>query len=134
MIWTEGLDILKIFIDYLNNIHSTIKLTSSHSSTNIPFLDVSVSLTNDGSIYADLYTKPTEKHQRLLYSSCHPMHTKKAIPFSRALRLRRICSTDTTSGWGGGGGGGQKTRIGPGTFLFQNHPTKSDVTSDERLS
>ena len=40
MIWTEGLDNLKIFIDYLNNIHSTIKFTSSHSSTNIPFLDV----------------------------------------------------------------------------------------------
>ena len=54
MIWTEGPDNLKIFIDYLNNIHSTIKFTSSHSSTNIPFLDVSVSLTNDGSISTDL--------------------------------------------------------------------------------
>ena len=96
MIWTEGLDNLKIFIDYLNNIHSTIKFTSSHSSTNIPFLDVSVSLTKDGSISTDLYTKPTDKHQHLLYSSCHPLHTKKAIPFSLALRLRRICSTDAT--------------------------------------
>ena len=28
-----------------------------------------------------------------------------------------------------GGGGGQKTPIGPGTFLCQNHPTKSDITS-----
>ena len=96
MIWTEGLDNLKIFIDYLNNIHSTIKLTSSHSSTNIPFLDFSVSLTNVGSISADLYTKPTDKHQHLLYSSCHPLNTKKAIPFSLALRIRRICSTDAT--------------------------------------
>ena len=94
MIWTEGLDNLKIFIGYLNNIHPTIKFTSSHSSTNIPSLDVSVSLTNDGSISTDLYTKPTDKHQHLLYSSCHPLHTKKAIPFSLALRLRRICSTD----------------------------------------
>ena len=96
MIWTEGLDNLKIFIDYLNNIHSTIKFTSSHSSTNIPFLDVNVSLTNDGNTSTDLYTKPTDKHQHLLYSSCHPLHTKKAIPFSLALRLRRICSTDAT--------------------------------------
>ena len=96
MIWTEGLDNLKIFIDYLNNIHSTIKFTSSHSSTNIPFLGVSVSLTDDGSLSSDLYTKPTDKHQHLLYSSCHPLHTKKAIPFSLALRLRRICSTDAT--------------------------------------
>ena len=94
MIWTEGLDNLKIFIDYLNNIHSTIKFTSSHS-TNIPFLNVlNVSLTNDGNISTDLYTKPTDKHQHLLYSSCHPLHTN--IPFSLALRLRRICSTDAT--------------------------------------
>jgi len=44
MIWTEGPDKLKIFIDYLNNIHSTIKFTSSHSSTNVPFLVTLVSL------------------------------------------------------------------------------------------
>ena len=55
-----------------------------------------MSLTNDSSISTDLYTKPTDKHQHLLYSSCHPLHTKKAIPFSLALRLRRICSTDAT--------------------------------------
>ena len=96
MIWTEGLDNLKIFIDYLNNIHPSIKFTSSHSSTNVSFLDVNVSLTNDGNISTDLYTKPTDKHQHLLYTSCHPLHTKKAIPFSLALRLRRICSTDET--------------------------------------
>ena len=42
MIWYEGLDNLKIFIDYLNNTHSTIKFTSSHSFTNLTFLDVSV--------------------------------------------------------------------------------------------
>ena len=29
-----------------------------------------------------------------LKSSCHPAHTKRIIPFSLALRLRRICSTD----------------------------------------
>ena len=53
-------------------------------------------MTNDGSISTDLYTKPTDKHQHLLYSSCHPFHTKNAIPFSLALRLRRICSIDAT--------------------------------------
>ena len=96
MIWTESPENLKIFIDYLNNIHRTIKFTSSHSPTNVPFLDVNVSLTSNGNINTDLYTKPTDKHQHLLYSSCHPLHTKKAIPFSLALRLRRICSTDET--------------------------------------
>ena len=70
-----------------------MKFTSSHSLTNVPFLDVMVSLHN-GIIETDLFTKPTDKHQHLLSSLCHPHHTKKAIPFSLALRLRRICSTE----------------------------------------
>ena len=90
MIWTEGPEKLKIFVDYLNNLHSTIKFTCSHSPTNI-LLDVMVSI-KDGFIEADLYTKPTDKHQYLLISSCHPQHTKRSIPYSLALRLRRICS------------------------------------------
>ena len=32
----------------------------------------------------------------LIYLSCHPLHTKIAIPFSLALRLRRIRSIDAT--------------------------------------
>ena len=91
MIWTPGPEKLKVFVDYLNNLHSTIKFTCSHSPSNIPFLDVMVSV-KDGSIETDLYTKPTDKHQYLLVSSCHPQHTKRATPFSLALRLRRICS------------------------------------------
>ena len=91
MIWTAGPEKLKIFVDYLNNLHSTIKFTSSHSPSSIPFLDVMVSV-KDGSIETDLYTKRTDKHQYLLVSSCHPQHTKRAIPLSLALRLRRICS------------------------------------------
>ena len=48
----------------------------------------------NGRLETDLYVKPTDKHQYLLKSSCHPSHTKQCIPFSMALRLRRICSTD----------------------------------------
>ena len=91
MIWTTGPEKLKIFVDYLYNLHSTIKFTCSHSPSNIPFLDVMVSV-KDGSIETDLYTKRTDKHPYLLASSCHPQDTKRAIPFSLALRLRRICS------------------------------------------
>ena len=43
-----------------------------------------------------LYTIPTDKHQYLLHSSCHPIHSKRAIPFGLALRHRRICSTNET--------------------------------------
>ncbi|XP_078370299.1 uncharacterized protein LOC144654063, partial [Oculina patagonica] len=95
MIWTHSIDDLHAFTSYLNSIHPTIKFTSNYSLTSIPFLDVNVFL-NNGNISTDLYTKPTDKHQYLLHSSCHPTHTKRAIPFSLALRLRRICSSDET--------------------------------------
>ena len=96
MIWTEGEDNLKTFINYLNSIHPTIKFTheySNSSNQSLPFLDVQVHL-NNNQIQTDLHTKPTDKHQYLLKSSCHPAHTKRNIPFSLALRLRP----------GGGGG------------------------------
>ena len=96
MIGTEGEDNLKTFINYINSIHPTIKFTheySNSSNQSLPFLDVQVHLYNN-QIQIDLHTKPTDKHQYLLKNSCHPAHTKRTIPFSLALRLRRICSTD----------------------------------------
>ncbi len=35
-----------------------------------------------------------DSHSYLLYSSSHPNHTKRSIPFSQFLRLRRLCSED----------------------------------------
>ena len=90
-----GADDLHAFTCYLNSILPTIKFTSNYSFTSIPFLDVNVSVDN-GNITSDLYTKTTDKHQYLLHSSCHPQHTKRAIPFSLALRLRHIGSSDET--------------------------------------
>ena len=95
MIWTHSADDLHGFTSYLNSIQPTIKFTSNYSFTSIPFLDVNVFVDN-GNITTDLYTKATDKHQYLLHSSCHPQHTKRAIPFSLALRLRRVCSSDET--------------------------------------
>ena len=92
LLWTHGEEKLNDFITYLNNLHPTIKFTSSFSYNEIPFLVVKVMLLN-GRLETDLYVKPTDKHQYLLKSSCHPSHTKQSIPFSMALRLRRICST-----------------------------------------
>ena len=43
----------------------------------------------------DLYIKPTDKYQYLHIGSCHPKHTKSAIPYGQALRLRRMCSEET---------------------------------------
>ena len=71
-------------------MHPTIKFTADWSKISINFLDVTVSIA--GVIETDLYVKPTDSHQYLLSSSCHPFYCKKGIPYSQALRLNRICS------------------------------------------
>ena len=40
--------------------------------------------------------KPTDCHPYLDYISAHPSHFKTSIPYSQALRLRRICDDQET--------------------------------------
>ena len=40
----------------------------------------------------DLFVKPTDRYQFLYPSSSHHYHCKKGIPYSQALRLKRISS------------------------------------------
>ena len=90
-LWEHGENKLKSFIDKINKAHPTIKFTAEWSKTSINFLDVTVSLI-EGVIETDLFVKPTDSHQYLQSSSCHPFHCKKGIPYSQALRLNHICS------------------------------------------
>ena len=80
-LWEHGEGKLKSFIDNINKMHPTIKFTADWSKTSIKFLDVTVSIT-EGIVETDLYVKPTESHQYLLPSSCHPFYRKKGIPYS----------------------------------------------------
>jgi len=89
-VWTEGEERLG---EFMNSFHNTIKFTFDWSSEQVNFLDVNVVLRN-GIVSTDLYSKPTDKHQYLFHTSCHPNSCKKGIPFGQALRIRRICSTN----------------------------------------
>ena len=93
LIWQHGEEKLKQFIDALNQAHESIKFTAEWSKEKVCFLDVQVIKEGNG-IITDLFTKPTDTHQLLHRTSCHPGHTKKGIPYSQALRIRRICSED----------------------------------------
>ena len=42
-----------------------------------------------------IWTKSTDKHQYLYYTSAHPAHTKRSIIYSQPLRMSRICSYKT---------------------------------------
>jgi len=81
MIWTENKDEVKELTDFVNNLHPAIKFTSEQSSTSVAFFDTTVSI-KGSKISTDFYVKPTDTHQYLLNSSCHPYHTKRSIPYS----------------------------------------------------
>ena len=96
MKWNKGEDALLNFITHANNQHPSIKFTHEASERNINFLDTCSTIKN-GHLSVDIYSKPTDTHQYLSPKSCHPPHCTKSIPYSQALRIRRICSNEETS-------------------------------------
>ena len=95
MVWQHGPEQLNEFVHHLNSKHETIKFTEESSIKSINFLDITVNLDNNGQITTDLYCKPTDSHNYLLFSSEHPRHILRGIPYSQLLRVRRICSNIT---------------------------------------
>ena len=93
-IWTSDEESLTRFIDHMNSFHTTIKFTSEYSTTETHFLDVVIRKEENG-LTTDLFVKPTDKHQYLHSTSCHPRHCKTSIAYSQALRRRQICSNDS---------------------------------------
>ena len=97
MIWQHGEVELLRFFEMLNSFHPSIQFTYEYSETRVNFLDVTVNLESDGRIWTDLYTKPTDTHQYLLASSCHPNHVKRSIGYSQTIRIRNICNDDVVA-------------------------------------
>ena len=94
--WTHADKELDEFLEHANSIHLSIKFTHEGSKTKMSFLDTITTVT-EGNMTTDLYSKPTDKHRYLSPSSCHPKHCFKSIPFSQAIRVKRICSTVETT-------------------------------------
>ena len=76
MIWPHGMDSLLKFIDNLNTVHPTIKFTSDISDTEMSFLDLKIYI-QQSQLHAKLYTKSTDRHMYLNYSSEHPVSLKE---------------------------------------------------------
>ena len=91
MPWQHGLEELNKFVTHLNSVSEHIKFTIEWSRQMVPFLDTKVLYDKTQGFYTDLYTKPTDTHSYLRYSSCHPPHIMSGLPYSQFLRLRRIC-------------------------------------------
>ena len=75
----------------LNALHPSIKYTMDKSKSNLPFLNTMV-INKGGRIQTVIFYKPTDSKQYLLYTSCHPKHTRNSIPYNLARRLKTIVS------------------------------------------
>ena len=73
-------------LEILNSINPSIKFTMETSDKELPFLDILIKR-NDHIIWMDIYFKPTDTRLCLPFSSSHPNHCKKNIPFTLAWRI-----------------------------------------------
>ena len=92
-IWTHSEKELKEFMRELNSFDTNIRFTYEYSDKKVSFLDLQVDIV-EGKLITSLFVKPTDRHQYLHYSSCHPEHTKRSIIYSQTLRLKRLCSLE----------------------------------------
>ena len=91
-IWTRGKEQPNLFLKDLNEFYPNLKVTYETSQNSVDFLDLNGSL-KDGAIFTDLHIKSTNSHKFLHYKSSHPDHIKTSIPYSQALRINRVCSS-----------------------------------------
>ena len=92
---TDSIEKLKEFFEFLNAFHPSLKFTMDYSPDQINYLDVLI--TKDESrktSRTSLCTKPTDTHHYLHAQSCHRSVYKKSIPYSQAVRMKRICSEE----------------------------------------
>ena len=92
LIYTGGETKLIEFLTNLNTQHDFIKFDFEKSHKSIAFLDTLVYVDDKRQLQTTLYTKPTDTHNYLHFNSAHPKHLKHSLPYSQALRIRRICS------------------------------------------
>ena len=93
VVWGERISKLQDCLNFLNRIRPDIQFSLVIGKTKLRFLDEEIKLMNGG-LQTSVYSKPTDSHAYLNYTSCHPKGSKNGISKGVSLRLRRICSID----------------------------------------
>ena len=92
-IWNGTVIQLQEFIKKLNNHYPTIKFDFKFSKTSIEFLDTTVYKNKEqNKLLTTVYSKPTDRRHFPHYTSAYPRSLIKSIPYSQALRLKKICT------------------------------------------
>ena len=87
----ENAKLTQFLID-LNTKHDSIKFDYETSTKSIALLDNLAYIDENRHLQTTLYTKPTYTHNYLHSKSSHPRDLKDSLPYSQALRIKRICS------------------------------------------
>ena len=95
ILFTHSGNDLKKLHKSLNELYPSIKYTMEQNRSQLPFVDTLI-INNKGKIQTDIFYKPTDSKQYLLYTSCHPKHTRNSIPHNLARRVKMIISEETT--------------------------------------
>ena len=93
MVWIKSVSKLRYFMNEINRKHQSIKFDFKFSKERIEFLDILVYIDGKNRLHTTLYKKPNDCQNYLHAKSAHPFSLKKGIPYSQALRIKRICST-----------------------------------------
>ena len=96
---------IRLFNDILQSLDPNISFTLEEAERIIneigeimqalPYLDVNVTLHEDGLVETDVFYKQTNSHDYLDYYSHHPQHTKENIPYNLAKRIIVFCSNQS---------------------------------------
>ena len=65
-----------------------------YSRDQFPFLNILIKKVNN-QIETNIYYKPTDSKQYLLFNSCHPRHTRINVPYNLAKRICTIVSNES---------------------------------------
>ena len=79
----------------LNNLNPNIKFTIEHDTKQLAFLDILVK--NDDILTTDINYKAPDTRQYLDFTSNHPRHIKKNIPYNLTRRMCTIVDDEETT-------------------------------------
>lgn len=91
MISTGSIEELHEFMRELNRNKRNVCLTYNYHQTQIPFLDLNISI-KDGSLVTSTFRKETAANTLLYATSHHPDSLVQGIPICQFLRIRRNCT------------------------------------------
>lgn len=83
------------FRDYLNHMYPSLKFTMEHSTDQIHFLDLLISVNEERTWNTTIFRKETDRNTILHAQSHLPKSLKENIPYGQFLRLERICNKET---------------------------------------